>query len=57
VTRWLRLRAGLGAAGVALGVAGMAMELRELVWGAVALLVPALLLRFAERREPAAPPR
>lgn len=57
MTRWLRLRAGLGAAGVALGVAGMAMELRELVWGAVALLVPALLLRFAERREPAAPPR
>ncbi len=56
MTRWQKWRAGLGAAGVALGLAGMAFELRALVWGAVALLVPAFLLRFADRYEPASPP-
>jgi hypothetical protein len=51
LTRWQKWRAGLGAAGVAVGLAGMALELRTLVWGAAGLLVPAFLLRFADRSE------
>ena len=52
MTRWQKLRAGLGAAALVLGLAGMALDIRELVWGAVALLAPAFLLRFADRRLP-----
>lgn len=55
MTRWRKWRAGLGAAGVALGLAGMALERRPLVWGAVGFLVPAFLLRFADRYESEAP--
>lgn len=51
MTRWQKWRAGLGAVGVALGIAGMALGLRALVWSAVGLLVPAFLLRFADRRD------
>jgi hypothetical protein len=50
LTRWQKVRAGLGAAGLAVGLAGMALEVRPLVWAAVGLLGPAFLLRFADRR-------
>lgn len=50
MTGWLKLRAALGVAALAAGLAGMAWEIRPLVWGAVALLVPAGLLRFIDRR-------
>ena len=56
MTRWQKWRAGLGAAGVALGLVGMALGLRPLVWGAVGLLVPAFLLRFADRYGPDSSP-
>jgi hypothetical protein len=52
LTRWQKLRAGLGGAGLLVGLAGMALEVRALVWIAVALLAPAFLLRFADRRTP-----
>ena len=52
MTRWQKLRAWLGAAGLVLGLVGMALALRELVWGAVGLLAPAFLLRFADRPAP-----
>lgn len=55
MTRWQKWRAGLLAAGIPLGLAGMALELRILVWGALGLLVPAFLLRFADRRESGLP--
>jgi len=51
LTRWQKWRAGLLAAGIPLGLAGMALELRALVWAAVGLLVPAFLLRLGDRRE------
>lgn len=44
------LRAGLGAAGIAVGVAGMAMDRRWLVWMAVVLLTAAVVARLVERR-------
>jgi membrane protein implicated in regulation of membrane protease activity len=50
LTRWQKLRAGLGAAALLVGLAGMALEVRALVWVAVALLAPAFLLRFTDRR-------
>ena len=50
MTRWQKLQAGLGGAGLLVGLAGMALEVRALVWVAVALLAPAFLLRFADRR-------
>ena len=52
MTRWLKLRAVLGAAALAAGLAGMAWPYRPLVWLAVALLVPAVLLRFLDRPRP-----
>jgi hypothetical protein len=45
----LKLRAGLGVAALGAGLAGMAWEFRPLVWMAIALLVPAVLLRFLDR--------
>lgn len=48
MNHWLKLRAGLGAAGAAVGLAGMALQARPLVWAAVGLLVSAFLLRFAD---------
>lgn len=44
-------KAWLGGAGFVLGLAGIALEIRPLVWGAVGLLVAAFVLRFATRRE------
>jgi len=49
VTRFFTLKAWLGGAGLALGLAGMAGGWRWLVWTAVALLGAAFALRFAER--------
>jgi hypothetical protein len=44
------LKALFGGVGLSAGIAGMALELRWLVWGAVVLLLVAFLLRFAERK-------
>lgn len=44
------LKASFGAAGLGTGLAGMVLELRWLVWVAIALLFVAFLLRFAERK-------
>jgi hypothetical protein len=52
VTRLVVAKAWLGAAGVLVCAIGMAIGQRWLVWGAVGLLGPALLLRFVERRTP-----
>jgi hypothetical protein len=52
LTRWLKVRAGLGAAGVLLALAGFAVDARSLLWAAVAVLVPALVLRLADRSAP-----
>jgi len=49
VTRRQQWRAGLGAAGIALGLAGMALEWRPLVWAALVVLGAAVLLRLADR--------
>lgn len=43
-------RAGLGAAGLALGLAGIALEWRPLVWAAVVVLGVAVVMRLAEWR-------
>jgi hypothetical protein len=55
VTRFFALKAWLGGAGLALGLAGLATERRWLVWCAVGFLASAVLLRLAER-DRAAPP-
>jgi len=49
VTRFFAHKAWLGGVGLALGIAGMALGRRWVVWVAVALLGVAFLLRFAER--------
>jgi len=54
MTRWFQVKAALGGAGLVLGVAGMALPYRPLVWAAVVLLGLAFLTRFAERRATAA---
>jgi hypothetical protein len=52
----LALKAGFGATGLGVGLVGMALETRWLVWVAVALVGVAFLLRFAGgRREPSDP--
>lgn len=43
----------LAAIGLALGLTGMALDSRPMVWIAVGLLGAAFLLRFLERRAPA----
>ena len=51
MTRFFFLaKAWLGGAGLVVGMAGMAWELRWLVWAAIALLAVAFLLRFGERK-------
>lgn len=44
------LKAGFGAVGLGAGIAGMALELRWLVWVAVGLLLVAFGLRFADKK-------
>ena len=49
MSRFFTLKAWLGGTGLALGLAGMAVGWRWLVWTAVALLGVAFALRVAER--------
>lgn len=49
MTPFFTVKAWLAGAGLAVGLAGMAMARRWLVWVAVALLAAAFLVRFAER--------
>ena len=49
MTRFFALKAWLGGAGLAVGLAGLAVGWRWLVWTAVALLGAAFALRFVER--------
>ncbi|MGH7645034.1 MAG: hypothetical protein ACREMR_05565 [Gemmatimonadales bacterium] len=44
-------KAWLGGAGLVLGLAGIALEIRWLVWCAIALLGVAFVLRFAKGGE------
>lgn len=44
-----RLRPGAALAGMALALAGVALESRGLVWAAIGVLVVVFLLRFAGR--------
>lgn len=53
---WLRIKAGLAASGLVVGLSGMALDSRTFVWIAVGLLAVAFLLRFVEPRAPAARP-
>jgi hypothetical protein len=55
VSRFFVLKAWLGGAGAAVGLAGMATDHRWLVEIAVGLLAVAFLLRFGERRKESAP--
>ncbi len=50
MTRIFVLKAALAGAGLVVGLAGMALALRWLVWIALGLLAGAFVLRFAERR-------
>jgi len=50
VTRFFAHKAWLGGAGLAIGLVGMALGWRWLVWVAVGLLVAAFVLRFAESK-------
>ena len=52
MSRWLKVRATLGAAGVLVALAGFAVDARPLLWAAVVMLVPAFVLRFADRPAP-----
>ncbi len=53
MTRFFALKAWLGGAGLTVGLVGMAIAQRWLVWVAVALMGVAFLLRFAEKKSPA----
>jgi hypothetical protein len=44
---WFALKAGFGGAGLGVGLVGMALEARWLVWIAVGLVGVAVLLRLA----------
>ena len=50
MTRFFLLKAWLGGAGLAVGLAGMVLERRWLVAIAIGLLAAAFLLRFGERQ-------
>lgn len=52
MTRFFRLKAWLGGVGLGVGLIGIAIDVRWLVWVAVGLLSGAFLLRFAEGRPP-----
>jgi hypothetical protein len=49
MTRLFVLKAAVAGAGLVVGVAGMALALRWLVWIALGLVGGAFVLRFAER--------
>jgi membrane protein implicated in regulation of membrane protease activity len=51
MTLWFRLKAALGGVGLVLGLAGMVLNVRPLVWSALVLLALAFLARLPERRE------
>lgn len=57
MTRLLVWKAALAGVGLVVGLAGMALALRWLVWIAVGLVAGAFVLRFAERRDGAADER
>ena len=46
----MAVRAALGAVGLVVGVTGIALEQRWLVWVAVGLLGTAVIIRLIERR-------
>ncbi|HZH41927.1 MAG TPA: hypothetical protein VFD85_12995 [Gemmatimonadales bacterium] len=48
--RVVHIKAGLGGAGLLLGLVGMSVHRLGLVWGAVGCLGAAFLLRFAKAR-------
>lgn len=48
-----RLRPGVALAGMGLAIAGIALENRTVVWGAMAVLAVAFLLRFWKPTAPA----
>jgi hypothetical protein len=50
LSRWVVVKGALGAIGLALGLIGMALNHRPLVWAAVGFLAAAFLTRFLERR-------
>jgi len=50
--RLFAVKAWLGGAGLMVGLVGMAIAQRWLVWVAVALMGAAFLLRFAEQKAP-----
>lgn len=52
MTRVFIYKAWLGGAGLVVGLVGMALAQRWMVWVAVALLGVAFALRLAERRSP-----
>ena len=47
---WFRVKAWLGASGLAVGIIGMALQRRVLVVVAVGLLAMAFLVRLAEKK-------
>ncbi len=52
MTRFFRLKACLGGVGGVVGLVGIAIDVRWLVWIAVGLLSGAFLLRFGEKTSP-----
>jgi hypothetical protein len=55
VTRFFQLKAWLGGVGLVVGLVGIAIDVRWLVWVAVGLLTGAFLLRFVEQGSPPPP--
>ncbi|HXL52666.1 MAG TPA: hypothetical protein VN945_05975 [Gemmatimonadales bacterium] len=52
MTRFFQLKAWLGGVGLGVGLLGIAIDARWLVWVAVGLLSGAFLLRFADKTPP-----
>jgi hypothetical protein len=50
-TRWFAWKAALGGAGFTVGIVGMALDQRSVIWAGVALLAGALVVRLWEARE------
>jgi membrane protein implicated in regulation of membrane protease activity len=50
MSRSFWIKAGLGAVGLGLALAGMALDLTVLVWAAVVCLAAAFVVRLVERR-------
>ena len=50
MSRLVLVKGALGAIGLAIGLAGMALDQRPLVWVAVGFLGAAFLIRFIEKR-------